>query len=189
MIEKLNEKALLGASNKAFRTAVIRKVNQLVNAVNTGVVWDNKVDADRKNEATNIRVDKVDITQSIAFVTLAEAGQIDDVTASEHADMFAEWTYPIAYVVGQMRQYNGQLYKCVQAHTSQEDWTPDVSASLWSATSDPAEEYPDWSQPVGAHDAYGLGDKVTHNDKHWVSEVDDNVWEPGVYGWKEESKE
>lgn len=122
---------------------------------------------------------------AIAFVVLAESGQIDDVTASEQAALFAEWTPNIAYTVGQLRQYNGALYRCVQAHTSQTGWEPDVTASLWAVTSDPAEEWPDWSQPLGSHDAYSAGDKVTHNEKHWISSVDGNVWEPGVYGWDE----
>lgn len=122
---------------------------------------------------------------SITFVALAESGGIDEVTASEHAELFAEWAYPISYTVGQLRRYNGKLYKCVQAHTSQSDWTPDTAASLWSVAADPAEEWPAWSQPIGAHDAYAKGDKVSHNGKHWTSNVDNNVWEPGVYGWTE----
>ena len=65
---------------------------------------------------------------SIAFVTLAEAGQIDDTTATENVSQFAPWTYPVAYAVGNIRQYNGELFRCVQAHTSQADWTPDATA-------------------------------------------------------------
>ena len=122
---------------------------------------------------------------SITFVALAESGGLDEVTASEHAELFAEWAYPIAYTVGQLRRYNDMLYKCVQAHTSQADWTPDTAASLWSVAADPAEEWPAWSQPIGAHDAYANGAKVSHNGKHWTSNVDSNVWEPGVYGWTE----
>ena len=122
---------------------------------------------------------------SIAFVTLAEAGKIDTVTAEEHMELFAPWAYPADYKIGNLRRYNGRLYKCIGDHTSQADWTPDVAVSLWVSTSDPAEEYPAWSQPVGAHDAYNTGDKVSHNGKHWTSDVDANVWEPGVYGWTE----
>lgn len=80
-------------------------------------------------------------------------------------------------------QYNGKLYKCVQAHTTQEDWTPDKTPALWVEVS--LEEWPEWKQPAGAHDAYKKGDKVTHNGKKWSSDVDANVWEPGVYGWSE----
>lgn len=94
----------------------------------------------------------------------------------------------VAYKVGQIRRYNGALYKCVQDHTSQAEWTPDTASSLWAGTSDPAEEWPAWSQPVGAHDAYSSGAKVSHNGKHWISSVDNNVWEPGVYGWTEQEE-
>ena len=120
---------------------------------------------------------------SITFVALCEVGTLDVVTASEHAELFAPWAYPIAYTVGQLRCYNGKLYRCVQAHTSQADWTPDTTVSLWSMAADPAEEWPAWSQPVGAHDAYAKGAKVSHNGKHWTSNVDSNVWEPSVFGW------
>lgn len=132
----------------------------------------------------NTSIEKVNVTQSIAFVTLAEAGQIDSVTAGENIDMFEAWNYPIAYKIGQLRQHNGILYKCIQDHTSQEDWTPDNAVSLWTTTADPTEEYPQWSQPVGAHDAYMTGDKVTYNDLHYISIVDNNVWQPDVYGWE-----
>ena len=122
---------------------------------------------------------------SIAFVTLAEVGNIDTVTAEEHMELFAPWAYPADYKIGNLRRYNGRLYKCIGDHTSQADWAPDAAVSLWAPTSDPAEEWPEWSQPVGAHDSYNIGDKVTHNEKKWTSTCDGNVWEPGVYGWEE----
>lgn len=122
---------------------------------------------------------------SIAFVTLAEAGSIDDVTAGEHMDVFSPWASSVDYSAGNLRTYKGKLYRCISAHTSQEDWTPDVAVSLWTVTSDPAEEWPAWSQPVGATDAYAKNSKVTHNGTRWISSVDANVWEPGVYGWTE----
>ena len=124
----------------------------------------------------------------VAFVTLAEAGNIDAVTASEHTELFAPWAFPVAYKTSNIRERNGKLYKCLQDHTSQETWTPEDSPSLWVGISDPAEEWPEWSQPVGSTDAYAKGAKVSHNGKHWTSNVDANVWEPGVYGWTEASE-
>ena len=100
------------------------------------------------------------------------------------AECMYDWA-PAAYVVGDVRKYNGIPYKCVQAHTSQIDWSPDKTPALWAKAGDPAVEYSEWSQPVGAHDAYMTGDKVSHSNKHWISIVDNNVWEPGVYGWNE----
>jgi len=122
---------------------------------------------------------------AIAFVVLAESGQIDAVTASEQSTLFSPWEPGINYTVGNLRQYDGALYRCVQAHKSQAGWEPDKAASLWAVTSDPAEEWPAWSPPLGAHDAYSAGDKVSHNGKHWTSAMDGNVWEPGTYGWDE----
>ena len=121
---------------------------------------------------------------AITFVTLAQAGQIDDVTITENYRQFAEWAYPLDFKAGEIRRYEGVLYRCISTHTSQSDWTPDVAPSLWVKIADPAEEFPTWAQPVGAHDAYNTGDKVTHNGKRWISTVDNNAWEPGVYGWE-----
>ena len=118
----------------------------------------------------------------IAFVSLAESGSIDAVTAGEHKAVFGEWQVGVAYAFGQYRNYGDKLYRCVHAHTSLYGWEPDAAASLWSVVADPAEEWPEWSQPVGAHDAYNTGDKVSHNGKHWTSDVDSNVWEPGTAG-------
>lgn len=136
------------------------------------------------NEAKRYQQQRDDAA-AIAFVVLAEGGQIDDVTASEQSMLFAAWVPGVAYTVGNLRQHGGTLYRCVQAHTSQEGWEPDKATSLWAVTSDPAEEWPAWSAPVGAHDAYAAGAKVSHGGKHWTSDVDGNVWEPGVYGWTE----
>lgn len=130
-------------------------------------------------------ITKVNEAGGIMFVTLAEAGNIDPTTAAEHADLFSAWAYPINYKTGQIRRYGGKLYRCLKDHTSQEDWNPEAAASLWTITADPAEEWPAWSQPVGAHDAYKAGDKVSHEEKHWISDQSGNVWEPGTYGWTE----
>ena len=127
--------------------------------------------------------EELNLVTSIAFVALAENGTIDEVTATEHLSAFAPWEPDVQYAVGNLRVYDDRLWKCIQAHRSQSDWTPDVAVSLWAKAGDPAEEWPEWSQPVGAADAYMAGDKVSHNDSHWISNIDNNVWEPGVYGW------
>ena len=129
--------------------------------------------------------DSLKQTDSIVFVTLAESGAIDEVTATEHLEVFTPWEPNVNYAIGNLRTYREVLYKCIQAHRSQEDWTPDVAVSLWVKAGDPADEWPEWSQPIGAQDAYMEGDKVSHKEKHWVSNVNSNVWEPGIYGWTE----
>lgn len=109
---------------------------------------------------------------------------LDDDQAETVTALFPDWETSKAYAFGDRVKFNGLLYRCVQAHTSQAEWTPDKTPALWVRTS--TEEWPEWVQPTGAHDAYNKGDKVSHNEKHWVSDIDANVYEPGVYGWTEQ---
>lgn len=90
-----------------------------------------------------------------------------------------------AYIMGDRVKYVGALYKCLQAHTSQATWTPTDAPSLWAKVLIPTPgEIPDWEQP-GSTNPYSKGDKVKHNGKIWTSDIDGNVWEPGVHGWTE----
>ena len=79
------------------------------------------------------------------------------------------------------------LYRVVQAHTSQVDWTPDKTPALFVVVS--LDEWPEFVQPTGAHDAYKKGDKVTFEGKHYISLIDANVYSPAAYpaGWKEQA--
>ena len=144
-------------------------------------------DASTADELTAQRadLDEQKNVAAITFVSLAEKGDIDDVTATEHADLFEAWVTDKDYTAQKIVSRPSGLYKCVQAHRSQADWTPEATPALWTKIGDPSEEYPEWSQPLGAHDAYPLSAKVSHNGKKWVSDVASNVWEPGVYGWTE----
>ena len=112
---------------------------------------------------------------------------LTDEDALQAVELYPAWQTGTAYTVDERIRYNSTLYRCVQAHTSQADWTPDATPALWTVVS--LDEWPEWVQPTGAQDAYAKGDKVSHNDKHWISEVDGNVWEPGIYGnlWSEAS--
>ena len=108
---------------------------------------------------------------------------LSDEDALEAIELYPAWKTGTAYAVDERIRYNNTLYRCVQAHTSQADWTPDITPALWTVVS--LDEFPEWVQPTGAQDAYHVGDKVSHNGKHWISTADNNVWEPGVYGWSE----
>ena len=112
-----------------------------------------------------------------AAVSLPDA---DALTAPE---MFPHWKPGISVKVDKRYYYAPKLYRVVQSHTTQEGWEPDKTPALWTEVS--LDEWPEWKQPTGAQDAYNRGDKVSHNEKHWISDVDANVWEPGVYGWEE----
>ena len=113
----------------------------------------------------------------------AAAALQSDEKALENIYLYPQWKEGIDTEKDERYRYGDTLYKCVQAHTTQADWTPDVSPALWVVVS--LDEWPEWVQPTGAHDAYNQGDKVSHLEKHWVSDIDANVYEPSVYGWTE----
>lgn len=106
------------------------------------------------------------------------AKDVDDTEALEHPEAFPLWREDTSYLKDDRLRYNDVLYKVLQAHTSQSDWTPDTAVSLYVRVDDPSIEWPEWVQPLGAQDAYPQGAKVSHNDHHWISLVDANVWEP-----------
>ena len=110
---------------------------------------------------------------------------LDDETALTGVELFPTWVVGKAYAVSDRAQYNGTLYKCIQAHTSQSDWMPSATPALWKTVS--LDEYPEWVQPTGAHDAYNIGDKVTYNGQHYVCTSNANVYAPDVYGWQLEA--
>ena len=122
-----------------------------------------------------VSADKREVYQAISY--------LDDSEAETVTNLYPLWESGTGYAVGDRRRYDGLLYRCVQAHISQSDWTPDVTPALWVRTwTDP---FPEWVQPTGAHDAYNKGDKVSHLGKHWESDIDANVYEPSVFGWSE----
>lgn len=113
------------------------------------------------------------------------AGSLPDDDALEAVELFPAWATGVSYTANERVSYADKLYRCAQSHTSQADWTPDVTPALWTEVAKPG-EIPVWKQPTGAQDAYQKGDKVHYpgkGDPVYVSTVDNNVWEPRVYGW------
>ena len=123
---------------------------------------------------------------SLVFVKMAQDGTLDDVTISEHPSLFPTWTPNWTGKAGTILMDEGKLYRSIHdiANTAQ-NTKPSETPSMWTAIGDPTQEFPEWIQPIGAHDAYSVGAKVSHTNKNWVSTIDGNVWEPGVYGWEE----
>lgn len=108
-----------------------------------------------------------------------------DEQALESIPIYPAWQENKSYISGERVRYNEVLYKVLQDHTSQADWTPDVAVSLFAQVLIPDPEViPEWTQPDSTN-PYQTGDKVTHNGITWVSTVDNNVWEPSIYGWEE----
>lgn len=178
------------------------------------------------------------------------AENLTDVEGLENVELFPRYEVGVDYAVGDRFQYDGELYKVLQAHTSRQSWVPgtgteslyirvdDIHAgtaedpipynsnmeltenlyytqddvlyrctrstgtAVYNALSEmvglyvevvtsgtepeepTGEEIAEWVQPDSTN-PYMTGDRVLHNGSTWESTVDNNVWEPGVYGWAE----
>lgn len=110
---------------------------------------------------------------------------LNDEQALTFVNLYAEWKVGKIYSVGERIRYEGVLYKCVTEHIAQAGWEPGITPSVWAKilTAEDGSVL-DWEQPDSTN-PYMTGDKVIHNGLTWISDVDNNVWEPGVYGWTE----
>jgi len=114
------------------------------------------------------------------------AASLPDEDALEAVELFPAWTADTDYAAQVRVRFDGKLYRCEQSHTSQAGWEPPSTPALWAEIAEPG-TIPVWRQPTGAQDAYMAGDKVHYPDADgavYVSTVDNNTWEPGVYGWE-----
>lgn len=117
---------------------------------------------------------------------------LDEDTALICVALYRPWKVGVNYKVNDRFTYgvnsvgDPQLYRVAQAHTSQADWTPDLTPALFTPIGLDEEGYPVWSQPTGAHDAYNKGDIVDYNGTLYVSLIDANTWSPEAYpaGWE-----
>lgn len=133
----------------------------------------------------------VELTREMAYryrrQIEAGAASLEDEEALEVPMLFPRWAADTAYAVGDRVYYDGVLYKVLIAHTSQSDWTPDVSPSLFAVVLIPDPEViPDWVRPDSTN-PYMTGDKVRYNGKVYESLIDNNIWSPDEYpaGWQE----
>lgn len=116
-----------------------------------------------------------------AFVKLRRLAT--DEVSLQVPNLYPIWRENVTYALNDRVLYNGTLYKVLQTHTAQPDWAPDVAVSLFAKVLIPNENViTEWEQPDSTN-PYMTGDKVSHNGKTWVSTINNNVWEPGVYGW------
>lgn len=116
------------------------------------------------------------------------AVSLPDEDALEAVELFPAWAPDTDYALNDRVRYEDKLYKVVQAHTSQAQWTPDVTPALFTEVAKPG-EIPVWKQPSGAQDAYQTGDKVHYPDAEgpvYQSVMDNNIWSPETYpaGWE-----
>lgn len=117
-----------------------------------------------------------------ALVSLRENATDEQALAA--VALYPAWTAGKECLSGQRVRHGDLLYTVLQDHTAQADWTPDAAPSLFAKVLIPdSSVIPEWEQPDSTN-PYKAGDKVMHNGSAWVSMVDNNVWEPGVYGWE-----
>ena len=131
-----------------------------------------------------------EVQQAAVLVAQIQAQSLTDEQAITIKAIYPEYDpNGVQYPKDFKATYSDELYKCLQAHTSQKDWNPENSPSLWAKVLDGQEGtgIGEWEQPDSTN-PYMLGDQVTHNGKTWESLVDNNVWEPGAQGsealWK-----
>ena len=131
-------------------------------------------------------IEKARELRKILEKAMTEAQSLTDAEAITATCLHPKWSGDgVQYTAGQRVQDDGVLYTVLQAHTSQPDWKPAAAPSLFAKVLIPDPTViPEWEQPESTN-PYSKGDKVMHNSKTWVSDIDGNVWEPGVYGWTE----
>ena len=122
-----------------------------------------------------------------------QAQSLDDASAAQVPNLFPSWKAGVSYAAGaRISDGAGNLYRVVQAHTSQADWPMAATPSLYTplgVTAEDPDAIPEWVQPTGGHDAYSKGDQVIYQGKVWESLLDGNTWSPDAYpaGWAEVS--
>ena len=130
--------------------------------------------------------DMGEVMEAVKRMLANSTESLSDEDALNVAALFPTWASKMgqAVNVGERYWYDGRLWKVIQQHTVQDDWTPDTAVSLFVEVS--IEEWPEWVQPQGAQDAYMIGDKVTFEGVHYVSLIDNNVWSPADLpsGWE-----
>lgn len=116
---------------------------------------------------------------------------LSDEVAMEVADLYPEWIANKKYLKDEIVKYGvnidneTQLYKITVEHVSQAQYPPNTDITHYTKIGFTEDGTTIWTQPLGGHDAYKQGDVVSHKGKTWISDLDGNVWEPGVYGWTE----
>ncbi|MEE0982210.1 MAG: hypothetical protein U0K91_11025 [Acutalibacteraceae bacterium] len=137
-------------------------------------------------------MNKLQIAEQLRKALNWFAQTLGEEQAMEICGVYDAWKPDTAYVTGEYITYgensvgDAQLYKVVQGHTSQADWTPDVTAALYTPIGLTDDGYPIWAQPTGSHDAYNAGDIVEYNGILYKSLIDGNVYSPDAYpaGWE-----
>lgn len=142
-------------------------------------------DAEAQEEYDKVRPLNAEevLIQLIQATDMVES--LPDEVVARMQTFFPTWSSTASYVVGDKVTYgegDGFVWRCLQTHQAQESWTPEAAPSLWAKVLTNPDEPQPWEQPSSTN-PYMRGDRVMHNGHTWESDIDNNVWEPGVYGW------
>ena len=110
---------------------------------------------------------------------------LSDEDALEAVNLFPSWSSGKAYTKDERVLYNEILYRCLQAHTSQDAWTPTAAPSLWAKVLIPDENAIPERWQLDRTNDYKIGERVMFEGKVYESTINSNVWAPNVYGWVE----
>ena len=141
----------------------------------------------KRNDPSQRIVDKLAINIENIEMFQKQLGTITNTLTDEEANefslLFEEWSPSGVYKIGDRIRYNGVLYKCLEDNNATMETPPSVIPSVWTEIFAEAvsEEIPVWEQPEEGN-GYADGDRVIHNDIIYISQVDNNIWEPGIAG-------
>lgn len=135
-------------------------------------------------------MNKLQIAEQMRKALMMFTQTLPNDKAIEVPYIYEEWEAGRHYTTDTILRYGAndvgdpQLYRVEQDHTSQLAWNPAATRALYTPIGIDDSGYPIWAQPTGAHDAYDKGDVVRHKDELYISTIDANTYEPGVYGWE-----
>lgn len=136
------------------------------------------------DEANKINEESRTLSE-LTFVSLAQNELVDDAAILENGDLFLVWDKNFTGKRGAIVKHKESFYRSnhdiIDVAQNEE---PSKSSTIWAQIGNPTDEWPEWFQPLGAHDAYGMGDQVTHKGMKWISQYAVNTWEPSVFGWQ-----
>ena len=108
-----------------------------------------------------------------------------DEKALDNIYLYPPFEVGIAVTAGYRCHFRDVLYKCIQPHTTQADWTPDITPALWVVVS--LDEWPEIPETITSENAWMAGRKGTWKGVHKICQLDNCVWNPDQYpaAWKD----
>ena len=132
------------------------------------------------------KMKNADKISAIMFVLEAqkENSMLDSTTVLENAEVFPAWDTDITGYAGEIYTEGTGVYKMKNDIPKPSATKPSADKTNWVFIGDTTAIFSEWSKPLSIKDAYQRGDRATFNGVRYVSEIDENIYEPDVHGWK-----